>query len=217
MEENMPQDIRTEAEYRSLFPDNVIKTAYKTALDTRKFEIDLYWKRAGYFWTLIAAAFAAYFVLWSKDKPNYVLIFIVSCIGLLLSISWFLVNRGSKYWQENWERHVDLLEQTIAGPLYKTTISKEEYPMFSVKGGYPYSVSKINQSVSMYIATLWLGLAIGACPLLSWKTSDEKCAIILLLLTTIIFIGYVLFGCLGGSEGKGRNINFKVSHLVNTK
>ena len=35
------------------------------ALDIRKFEIDLYWKRAAYFWTFIAAAFGAYFLMFN--------------------------------------------------------------------------------------------------------------------------------------------------------
>jgi len=29
---------------------SIIKEAYNVALDIRKFEIDLYWKRATYFW-----------------------------------------------------------------------------------------------------------------------------------------------------------------------
>lgn len=35
--------------------------ALKMALDTRKFEIELYWKRATYFWAFIALAFGAFF------------------------------------------------------------------------------------------------------------------------------------------------------------
>lgn len=34
--------------------------AYKTAMDVRKFEIELYWKRATYFWTFIGLSLAAY-------------------------------------------------------------------------------------------------------------------------------------------------------------
>ncbi|QNR65148.1 hypothetical protein IAQ67_14620 [Paenibacillus peoriae] len=42
------------------------KKALEMALDIRKFEIDLYWKRATYFWAFIAATFAGYFLLISK-------------------------------------------------------------------------------------------------------------------------------------------------------
>jgi hypothetical protein len=57
-----------EKEYKEAFgidPLNkpLLEKALEHALDIRKFEIELYWKRASYFWTLIAAAFAAYFLI----------------------------------------------------------------------------------------------------------------------------------------------------------
>jgi hypothetical protein len=97
------------------------EAALELALDIRKFEIGLYWQRAAYFWALIAAAFAGYFAILSADKltDKEYLAYIVSCIGLIFTWAWFLVNRGSKYWQENWENHVDMLENDVVGPLYK--------------------------------------------------------------------------------------------------
>src|SRR5690242_11288650 len=58
----------SDAEYRAQFgidPSDVKKRkrALDSALDIRKFEIEHYWKRATYFWTLIAAAFTAYGVV----------------------------------------------------------------------------------------------------------------------------------------------------------
>ena len=41
--------------------------ALKYALEIRKFEIDLYWKRATYFWTFIAAALAGYFLIQKSE------------------------------------------------------------------------------------------------------------------------------------------------------
>src|SRR5260370_35684849 len=86
----------------------------------------------------------------------------VCCLGFLLSLGWYLVNRGSKYWQENWERHVDLLETNEIGPLYKTTISPEEFPLFRFWGGYPYYVTKINQLISLFLTLVCLGITIGS-------------------------------------------------------
>lgn len=43
-----------------------LKSALATALDIRKYEIDLYWRRAAYFWTFIAAAFVAFGTLIGK-------------------------------------------------------------------------------------------------------------------------------------------------------
>src|SRR5258708_36720775 len=63
--------------------------ALKHALDIRKFEIELYWKRATYFWTLIAASFAGYFALQNVEaaKRNESSIFIITCIGFVLSFA----------------------------------------------------------------------------------------------------------------------------------
>jgi len=137
--------------------------ALKNALDIRKFEIDLYWRRAGYFWTFIALTFTSYFIVLQsqsiidKEYKNELLI-ILSFLGFFFSLAWFFANKGSKYWQENWEKHVDLLEDNIMGPLYKTTL-EYKYSFFdriNPLTSYKYSVGKINQLVSFSIVLLWL-------------------------------------------------------------
>src|SRR5260370_22665292 len=147
-------EIRNEFEYTARFTQEKARSkALKLAHNIRKFEIRLYWKRAKYFWTLIAASFAAYFALRSSEHASSLnnQTLLVCCLGFLLSLGWYLVNRCSKYWQENWERHVDLLETNEIGPLYKTTISPEEFPLFRFWGGYPYSLTKINQLISLFV------------------------------------------------------------------
>lgn len=186
------------------------REALKCALDIRKFEIDLYWRRATYFWTLIAAAFAGYFVLSaannrSPELPG--LVFLVSCVGFLLSAGWYLVNRGSKFWQENWERHVDMLEDEIMGPLYKTTISKDGFAFWKLWSGYPYSVSKVNQIISLFILVVWLGLAAHAFP----HPIFAKCIYLdgywlLALVTALFTVGLFTLG-LTGSQNRPRKIN----------
>jgi lipopolysaccharide export LptBFGC system permease protein LptF len=66
----------------------------QVALDSRKFEIELYWKRATYFWTLLAAALAGYFALASSPKEDRdpFLLFLISGIGLVLAVAWWLVS-----------------------------------------------------------------------------------------------------------------------------
>lgn len=141
-----------------------LEAAFKQASDIRKFEIELYWKRAGYFWTLIAVAFAGYFGILSSSaiSSKFFLSFVVSSIGFVFTVAWHLVNRGSKYWQENWENHLDLLEDHITGPLYKTRLERPEDQKFSEKyitGPLSISVSKINQWVSVFVSSIWLTLA----------------------------------------------------------
>lgn len=64
-----------EAKYRKSFEldssdSDKRKFALEHALDIRKFEIELYWKRATYFWTLIAATFAGYLSVLAANKHS---------------------------------------------------------------------------------------------------------------------------------------------------
>ncbi len=151
-----------QAKYRENF-DGKEERALQYALDTRKFEIELYWKRATYFWTFIGATLAGYLVIQTaKDFPErqYFSV-ILGCLGFLFSFAWHCVNRGSKQWQENWENHVDLLEDSIVGPLYKTVLRRRppenlrERVVNLVTGPFPISVSGVNQIISLYVVVLW--------------------------------------------------------------
>ena len=99
--------------------------ALERALDIRKFEIDLYWKRAAYFWAFIGATFAGFLAIQASaadNKQDFAVI--LSCLGVTFTFAWFCLNRGSKFSQENWEKHVDVLEDQVTGPLYKVVLSK---------------------------------------------------------------------------------------------
>ena len=137
-----------------------LKETLLQALEVRKFEIELYWKRATYFWTFIAAAFAGYFaVLTSSNIGNHKpIVIVISIIGLLFSLGWYLVNRGSKYWQTNWETHVGILENEVIGPLFKTWKNPNKSLLKEVTGEYPFSVSKINQILSFVVFLIWVYL-----------------------------------------------------------
>lgn len=144
-------------EYESLFKKRKrTKAALRQAWQNRAFEIELYWKRASYFWTFIAATFIGYFTLISSSsfKDNVKdyfpqIEYIIICLGFIFSFAWFLVNKGSKRWQENWENHIDALEDKITGPIYKT-VTKE----------LSYSVSGINLCTSGFVAAIWLLLGL---------------------------------------------------------
>jgi hypothetical protein len=128
--------------------------ALAQAHDVRKFEIDLYWKRAAYFWTFIAAAFAGY-VLVQKDTHDFKIAYTIACLGFIFSLAWYLVNRGSGAWQRNWEAHVDLLEDEVMGPLHKTVIKRRSYDLRDLAGPYAFSPSRINQLLSLIVTIVW--------------------------------------------------------------
>lgn len=169
--------------------------AFNLALDIRKFEIGLYWQRAAYFWALIAAAFAGYFAILGSEhlEDKEYLAYIVSCIGLIFSWAWLLVNRGSKYWQENWENHVDMLENAIVGPLYKTILHRPENRNFVEKhilGPQAISVSQINLLVSIFTLLIWAMLVAHSLPPFhySWAVSWKHVAVGGVTLVFILFM-----------------------------
>ncbi len=133
----------------------VDRTVNKDALDrawkNRDFEIDLYWKRATYFWTFIAATLVGYFSLYSSNiiKEFHQIEFILICLGFFLSVIWVLANKASKFWIENWEYHIDMLEDFSTGPLYKT-----------VKINPKYSVTRLNSLINFFMVVIWISLGI---------------------------------------------------------
>lgn len=154
--------------------------ALKNAKDNRELEINLYWRRAAYFWVFISLIWTLFgkIVLDMKimdieqpmEELQTAVLYFVSCVGLFLSYAWFLVNKGSKYWQENWEYQIDYLENSIMGPSYKlhmfsidevnkktlkSTNSEKELRKMITSKTNPPSVSKINLTVSLFNMTLW--------------------------------------------------------------
>jgi hypothetical protein len=167
------------------------ENALEKALDIRKFEIDLYWKRTAYFWALTAAAFAGYFVV-AKDgitSENEFSRFLVSCIGFLFTLGFVQANRGSKFWQENWEAHVDLLEDSITGPLYKTVIHQANKGRFWTA---KISVSKVSQLICLFMLCIWGWLVLFSTPdLLVFSETD-------VLIVPLKYAKYALVGLITG-------------------
>lgn len=168
----MPEREYTQDEYTKDFsPEAKREKALEHALNIRKFEIELYWKRATYFWTFIGATFAGFVAIQAlvTDRQEDLSV-IISCIGIVFSFAWLCVNRGSKHWQENWEKHVDMLEDEVTGPLYKVVLTRNISKTFKerlnhiITGTTPFSVSKINQIISLYITVLWVCLLFYSFP-----------------------------------------------------
>jgi len=161
----------TQEQYDDLFKKDtkVLEKALEQAYQIRKFEIELYWKRATYFWTFIGAAFVGYAAFFNttsnpvaQNPKREVIIVLIACIGFVFSVAWHCVNKGSKFWQENWENHVELLEDEVFGPIYKTLAQRPDhsrlFPLSIVDffvAPKPFSVSKVNQLVSTFMALIW--------------------------------------------------------------
>jgi len=164
-------------------------------LDIRKFEIELYWKRATYFWSFIAAAFTAYGATYDKVELLRFQ-FLSICIGLVFSVAFYLVNRASKFWQENWEQHTDYMEDSIIGKLYKITLPQSECEdFFKPLERYSTSVSKINILLSLFIVVIWTILYINFIwTRFSFQCHDISIYYSILCTITPLCIYLLLFG-----------------------
>ncbi len=196
----------TAKEYDDAFKDKEAE-ALKQALDIRKFEIELYWKRATYFWAFIAATMAGFLAVQASAASNKQdLAVILACLGMVFSFGWICVNRGSKFWQENWEKHVDLLEDKVTGPLYKIVLSRNKMEKLSEKAAHfitgpsSVSVSKVNQIISFYVFLLWICLLFYSLPEFSTERSINGFYVVLIILS---IIACVLLLWLGRSYGGG--------------
>ena len=195
---------RTE-KYLSLFPDDEKSNAerkrfqaLKEAQDVRKFEIDLYWKRTGFFWAFITIIYTAFFHVLCKyiECPSKYVLFVpvisaLSGLGFFFSVAWHLVNKGSKFWQENWEKHVSLLEKSEIGPLYdvflnpKGTIREWLCPIKA----FDFSVTKVN---------MWASFTMAFCSLCGWGGTvlwlifDRKQSLTITLIATLVPSAIVL-------------------------
>lgn len=192
------------------------ENAFEISLENRKFEIELYWKRAKYFFDAFLALGGISIlisVLQTSKAINlplpifFAILFAVECIGLVCAVAWKLVNKGNKYWQENWEQYVDALGEDIVGPLFK-------YPIKPTGNLRRYSVSKINLCLSRYIIVVWgamLLLTFVAWFFVSWCSSlsvnlDLRCLSLILnlffLVCSLATILNMYCRCKGGTRNK---------------
>ncbi len=130
--------------------------AYEKAHEVRQFEIELYWKRALYFWgfetVFILAASNLFRMRKLADAFPYLLA--VSIVAFVFTWLWGRALKGSKQWQENWELHIDLLENGVSGNLYKTVLYKPNHLSDF------YSVSKVNEAMNELLQAMWAGVAL---------------------------------------------------------
>lgn len=162
------------------------------AIKMRNFEIELYWKRAAYFWAFTLAALGGFVTIQKVCQgcdPYWSVA--IGCFGFIFAVAWYLVNSGSKYWQENWENHVDLLEDGVINPLFKVVIDRKKENRSTkelVTGPHRFSVSKINQIVSLFIAILWIVLIFKVFP---YEIILDKSDLIYILTFAITFTAFL--------------------------
>lgn len=135
-----------------------LEAARKLAHDIRQFEIELYWKRATYFWAFQLIAFTTLGLLFKDGNIGPLgqlplgRLLIPAPIGVITAFAGYLTARGSKFWQENWEAQVDLLEDVTKKRLTHVILCHDA-PQFSV--------SRINQRLLLLLTLGWAAVMIA--------------------------------------------------------
>lgn len=137
-------------------PDKLTEVR-RVAHEIRRFEIELYWKRATYFWAFQLVAFAALSLIFKDGGlKSPALLPVPAAIGVITAVAGILTARGSKFWQENWEAHVDMLEEETGERLTQVVMCRRS-PQ--------YSVSRVNEFLLRVFALGWTAvLVLSAFP-----------------------------------------------------
>ena len=175
-------------------PQKRLEAAYQRAYENRDFEINKFWSRAAYFWGFLVVIFGAYFTIVNgdpKENPEMKLLTeaILICLGIIFSLAWYFIIIGSKHWQENWEKHIDMLENFISGPVYKTVYYEKPF----------YSVSKVNELLSLVIIAVW-GIFLFNFILLHYEKMNFLISGVFLI--GALFLFYFVFGYARKDLGK---------------
>lgn len=128
-----------------------LEAALDRAYQLRSFEIEHYWKRGTYFWGFQVAIFAAFGLLWkdgATESSHWHPVTVgLAALGFITALANRLSALGSRFWQRNWEKHIDMLEDEITGRLYKT--------VWLDNGAIGFSVSRINEGLSCAFIGFW--------------------------------------------------------------
>lgn len=120
---------------------------FQIAYETRNLEINLFWKRYGAFWIIVAAAFVGFAALKNSESIYSLLL---ASFGFISSFAWTLMNRGSKYWQETWEDRAGRNDST---GFFQSWEPLQKKNFWSAKR---FSVSKLAIILSDFVVFCWL-------------------------------------------------------------
>ena len=144
---------------------------FKLILQTRDFEIEMFWKRCNYFLVLNTALAVGVFALFAKYDAPFLLILGACVAGVFVCVAWIKVGLGAKFWQSHWEHITEEMQVSIGfrqngggddrkdyfsregtkervaanlgGELTKADIEKEETTFFSFLGRMIFLSPKI--------------------------------------------------------------------------
>ena len=200
----------------------------KMADQIRRFEINLLWKRSLFFGTVLAAILTAIGTLYDKDYKTTVmsdcaccpcacairlwdftdfLTLGLWCIGFVVALCWTLANRGSKYWQEVWEKKSNCFAKRAG---HKDFFFHKPVADYIKKGRFwgpwKYSVSRLMIAVSDGTVVVWFfmsgawGVQRFGCPMCAGHLLGTMATMLLTLVGAYVVL--ILINARMGEEDK---------------
>lgn len=99
------------------------KEMYQVALENRKFELTICWTRLAFFTAILYMLFKAISDPCIEENDRKIL----SYIGCVVSVSLGLTCYALKFWSENWEKKVDLLEEDLSYYIEDDTLTRATF------------------------------------------------------------------------------------------
>lgn len=159
------------------------KDIYKTLLDTRNFEITMFWTRSNYFLILNSAIAVGLFGT-REFYSKFAIVFAVA--GFLASFLWFWVCLGSKFWQARWEQRLLDFERKELPELKAFGATLEEVKADAEKG------LNFNPEMSWFQRTVYK-LALNRKPSVSYS---------MVRLSMVFMLGWIAFLVVFVATGK---------------
>lgn len=158
------------------------KSVYNVYWKCRDFELQHFWQRSVFLTAFLIACFAGYggLVVAALDSiklsaPKLTLVngvgFAISLVGIVLSLLWIMMAKGSKAWYERWERAIDAFCAAYGEIAFesKDAANISGFRIENIKGferpavsgwlwrtdGGPYSPSRINIAIGHLALVIW--------------------------------------------------------------
>jgi len=188
---------------------------YKGLWQCRDFEIDHVWQRAVFLSAFLLACYAGYgsaiiaFCTANDVRIPFqlanVMLFAIAYIGLILSLVWIMMAKGSKAWYEHYEaaikafenNHINAFEnncharvQTADETLVGFEVPSTSSWLWNTQGG-AYSVAKINIVIGHVSALIWCALLVLHCCLMRSRITSWRGVVSLLEAITVERIVFV--------------------------
>ena len=185
--------------------------AFETANDCRKFETEHFWQRGTYYWAFILASFTAHFTClgnFTKEQAidfneiksfpwlSLLILAVTAFFCFFFSWSWVIVNKGSRFWQKNWERHIDNLEGKNVGHLFNVIMNENNKSycspnIFSCKP-YRYSLAKSTQMTGIFLMVVSFAMFVFYLFILCEKVIPVLWILFAIIILLVIIVGLFL-------------------------